>query len=110
MAMNISDKDGHEGRLLTPEKVTAITEDIEALQGDYPIFPHRELAWAVAKAQDMETIALERERIHNYIQVLVRSNDLKINDGILLWNIIQDTLPLKYMQVPLAVQMLMEKE
>ena len=50
----------------------------------------------------------ERERIQKYIQVLVNSNDLKINDGVLLYNIIQDALPLKYMQVPLVAQVLKE--
>ncbi|KKL75885.1 hypothetical protein LCGC14_2050460, partial [marine sediment metagenome] len=74
---------------------------IEALQGEYPIFPHRELAWAIAKAQDIKNkahyqrrmkvaIASERERIHAYIEVLVKSGELKINDGVLLWDIIQN--------------------
>lgn len=47
-------------------------------------------------------VKVERERMHDYISILTNSGDLKINDGILLWNIIQDTLPLKYMQVGLV--------
>lgn len=48
----------------------------------------------------------ERERIHDYITILTKSGDLSVNDGVLLWDIIQDTLPLKYMQVGLVRQAL----
>ncbi len=55
---------------------------------------------------EQEEIKEERERINDYITILTRSGDLKVSDGTLLYDIIQDTLPLKYMQVPLARQML----
>lgn len=48
----------------------------------------------------------ERERIQSYIQALININDLRVNDGELLWNIIQDTLPLKYMQVSIVAQII----
>ncbi|KKN71444.1 hypothetical protein LCGC14_0420230 [marine sediment metagenome] len=47
----------------------------------------------------------ERERIHGYIRILVSIGDLKVNDGVLLWDTIQDTLPIKYGQVGLALKM-----
>ncbi len=47
----------------------------------------------------------ERDRIHNYVRVLINNGDLKINDGVLLWDIIQDTLSIKYGQVGLAVKL-----
>lgn len=44
----------------------------------------------------------ERERIHDYIEIISQIGDLKVNDGSLLWDIIQDTLPLKYIEVGLV--------
>ncbi len=48
----------------------------------------------------------ERERIHDYIQILVKNGDLEVNDGVLLYDIIQDTLPIKYCEVGLVRQIL----
>lgn len=84
--------------LILPNNYGAVKGAYEQLQFNKKAFDE----WL--PEHDKEMAREERERIHNYIRVLSNSGDLKINDGVLLWDIIQDTLSLKYMQVGLAIK------
>jgi len=49
-----------------------------------------EAAKAVIPLVRADTLKIDRKRIQAYIEVLVKNGDLKINDGVLLWDIIQN--------------------